>query len=228
MNSLGSRIAHARKRRDLTQTSLAEALSAAQSTIASWERGANEPSLSQILRIAELTGVSAAVLAFGGDLEAAGPIVHDHTLTFAGEDYALVPVYDANASAGPGCINGDQEPIHSHFYRAQWLRQVTSSSPDQLAVIRVHGDSMWDTLHHGDHVLIDRSVSRVRSDGIYVIQFAGDGDDEIMVKRCSRDPASRNLTIISDNPRYPARDGVSDASLRVIGRVIWLGRNIGG
>lgn len=212
----------------MTQTDLAEALTAAQSTVASWERGANEPSLSQISRIAEITGIAATILAFGGDLETAGPIVHDGTLTLAGEDYVLVPVYDASASAGSGCINDDAEPVHNHFYRAQWLRNVTSSKPDQLAVIRVSGDSMWDTLHHGDHVLVDRSVSRVRSDGIYVIQLIGDADDEIMVKRCQRDAASRTLTIISDNPRYPARSGVQDASLRVIGRVIWLGRNIGG
>jgi SOS-response transcriptional repressor LexA len=144
-----------------------------------------------------------------------------------GEDYAAVPVFDARVSAGPGAIyDGDGEPIHHHLYRAQWLREVTSSPPESLGVVRVVGDSMWETLHHGDHVLMDRKVRHIVRDGIYVL--ADVDSDQVQVKRISRDPRTRLLTIKSDNPSYESWPDVPDEAVRVEGLVIWLGRNVGG
>jgi SOS-response transcriptional repressor LexA len=142
------------------------------------------------------------------------------------DEFALLPVYDARAAAGFGCVNDEApDPIHMNAYRLDWLRRVTSAPADQLAVIRVAGDSNWPTLHDGDHVLIDRTVNRYSRDGLYVIRH--NHEDETMVKRLSRDPRSRTLTVKSDNPDYPTFDGVKDDDLAVIGRVLWLGRNVG-
>ena len=144
-----------------------------------------------------------------------------------GEDYAAVPVFDARVSAGPGAIyDGDGEPLHHHLYRAQWLREVTSSPPESLGVVRVVGDSMWETLHHGDHVLMDRKVRQVLRDGIYVLSDVG--GDQVQVKRISRNPRTKLLTIKSDNPSYETWSDVPDEALRIEGLVIWLGRNVGG
>lgn len=157
------------------------------------------------------------------------PTESDHPRQATGsmiDDFEFLPVYDARAAAGYGCINEDTpEPLHFNAYRLDWLRRVTSAPPSQLAVIRVAGDSNWPTLHDGDHVLIDRSVTRCSRDGLYVIRLLQ--EDEVMVKRLARDPKTKTLAIKSDNTEYPSFDGVSDDDISVIGRVIWLGRCVG-
>src|SRR5690606_11649037 len=82
-----------------------------------------------------------------------------------GAAYCLVPVYDARASAGPGALNADKpQPLHHNVFRKDWLASVTNASPKDLAVMRVAGDSMWDTLHDGDYILVDRAVRRCSRD----------------------------------------------------------------
>ena len=181
------------------------------------------------------TSLDFPLLPAGREDEPFGHIAHRETpkarktlpsVTGIDDQFALLPVYDARAAAGFGCINDDNpEPLHFNAYRIDWLRRVTSAAASELAVIQVSGDSNWPTLHNGDHVLIDRTVNRYNRDGLYVIRY--NHEDEIMVKRLSRDPRSRTLTVKSDNPDYPTFDGVKDDDLTVIGRVLWLGRNLG-
>ncbi len=143
-----------------------------------------------------------------------------------GQAYALVPVYDARASAGPGALNADvPQPLYHNVFRQDWLKSVTSSSAENLAVMRVAGDSMWDTLQDGDFILVDRAIDRCTRDGLYVIRYS-DGD-ELMVKRLIRQPSSKLLIVKSDNPNYPSQTSLKDDDLAIEGRVIWLSRSIG-
>ena len=71
-------------------------------------------------------------------------------------------------------------------------------------------------LFDGDLAIFASGV--IRGDGIYVISL----DGEVMVKWLEFDPATQKVSIISENPRYPApkvirRDG---DILRVEGKVI--------
>jgi len=145
---------------------------------------------------------------------------------FAEEVYIPVGVYDAAVSAGPGCLRDDSpEPQGYSFFRQSWLKSVTTAATRDLAVLRVSGDSMWETLHHGDHVLVDLTVRRIRKDSLYVIHRPC--DDELQVKRLQLDWKTGLITVISDNPRYePIRD-VPEDRIAIIGRVIWLGRHLG-
>jgi len=152
----------------------------------------------------------------------------DNNLLFelSGDAYALVPVYDARASAGPGALNADTpKPLYHNVFRRDWLKSVTSSGPDELAVMRVAGDSMWDTLQDGDYILVDRAVRQCTRDGLYVIRYRD--DDEVMVKRLIRHPSSKLLIVKSDNANYPSQMSLQDEDLEVQGRVIWLSRSIG-
>lgn len=141
-----------------------------------------------------------------------------------GNDFALLPVYDLRLSAGPGAwqAEADNEPLFYEPYRFQWLRSITAAPPEMLIVARVEGDSMESTLHNGDQVLIDRSRTRASRDGIYGLRR----EDDLQVKRIAVDPRSGLLTIISDNPQYPRWDGVNPETVNIIGRVIWLGRQV--
>jgi len=104
------------------------------------------------------------------------------------------------------------------------LKAVTKSPAHQLAMVRVSGDSMANTLQNGDLILVDLSVRSMGRDGMYVIAAGAD----VQVKRITRDWRSKTLTVSSDNPAYPPSAGVTEEDIAVIGRVVWLSRNLGG
>ena len=131
--------------------------------------------------------------------------------------------YDIEATAGVGAYNDNEEVIDHAIYRHQWLRELTQAAANSLAVIRVRGDSMWATLHHGDHVLVDRTAQRFRSDGLYIVRMQD--DDDIQVKRLQR--RRRGVVhMLSDNPDYPTIEDVPADEIQVMGRVVWLGRQV--
>lgn len=140
------------------------------------------------------------------------------------EDYVFVSGYDASVSAGPGSmVSNEQTPLYRNAFRLDWLRSLTMTTPNRLAVLRVVGDSMEPTLHHGDHVLVDRSVDIFGHDGLYVLNK----NSALFVKRVHCTKGSGLVDIISDNQLYPAETNQDPDQFRVEGRVIWLGRNVG-
>jgi phage repressor protein C with HTH and peptisase S24 domain/DNA-binding XRE family transcriptional regulator len=135
-----------------------------------------------------------------------------------GTEFASIPRYDAALSAGFGSIiDPNAEPIGHHLIEAQWLHAITRTAPNHMAVIRVAGDSMEDTLSDGDWVLLDRTQNRVSHEGVYALQI----DDTTWVKRLTLNLRERLIRVVSDNPRYPVQDLPPD-ELTVIGRVICI------
>jgi phage repressor protein C with HTH and peptisase S24 domain len=109
-------------------------------------------------------------------------------------------------------------------FQARFVRELASGDPSRLSVISVKGDSMLPTLGNGDEILVDAADAGTRlRDGIYVLRL----DDALMVKRLALNPASRRLSIKSDNPAYPSWDDCDPAAVTIIGRVVWLGRRLG-
>lgn len=134
-----------------------------------------------------------------------------------------VPRLAVGASAGPGALVGEEKADGHFSFDARWLRQLTAGSPEDLSIIRVHGDSMAPTLADGDDILVDRgdAADRLR-DGIYVLRR----DESLSVKRLALNPAGRRISIKSDNPDYRDFADVKMSSIAVIGRVIWAGRRL--
>lgn len=137
----------------------------------------------------------------------------------------LIPVarLDLRAAAGAGAFPGEEQPIAHIAFDPGWLRRVARGRPEQLALIRVAGESMAPTLGDGDDILIDRGdgAERLR-DGIYVLRL----DGALVVKRLALagDPAS--VTIRSDNPTWVDPGSCALSELAVIGRVVWTGRRL--
>lgn len=135
-----------------------------------------------------------------------------------------IPRYDIGASAGPGAFDGSEVPIAHIGFDPGWLRHLCRGRPEELSIIRVHGDSMIPTLADGDDIMIDRSTGAKRlADGIYVLRR----DDMLIVKRLAVNPASKLVTIASDNAAYPVWSEVKPSSIDVVGRVVWTGRRVG-
>ena len=144
----------------------------------------------------------------------------DAELQTNGSGFASVPIYDIRASAGSGSLVEDGEPTGYQPYRVNELARYNASD---LAVIQVGGDSMWETLHDGDKVLVNRSEKKIVKPGIYVLSY----DGELIVKRCQRNLESGAVIVSSDNPDYETFTVRNAEVLSVIGRVVWIGRALG-
>lgn len=136
--------------------------------------------------------------------------------------YIFIPSYDISASAGPGMIV-EHEVAHSELaFRRDWIKSVSNAPPGELAVVRVDGDSMYPTLAHGDHVLIDRQQTDLSQDGIYVLRV----DDALQIKRILIHPGTRQIKIKSDNPLFDHWNDCAPDSLKILGKAVWVGRRL--
>jgi phage repressor protein C with HTH and peptisase S24 domain len=140
-------------------------------------------------------------------------------------DSQLIPIprFDISASAGPGALEGLEQPIAHIGFSRSWLEQLCRARPHELSLIQVRGDSMFPSLSDGDDMMVDRSDGAARlREGIYVIRL----DEALVVKRLSVNPVSKRLTVASDNHAYPSWQNLKPGSIDVIGRVVWAGRKI--
>ncbi|ANE31925.1 DNA-binding protein [Campylobacter hyointestinalis] len=138
------------------------------------------------------------------------------------QDTINIPYFeDTYASAGSGIINYDETPIIMSF-DINFLRvflKITGSL-NNLHIINAKGDSMEPTISGGELLYINpyENEQGVISGCIYVINYDGD----IFVKRVDKNPVTKSLTLISDNPKYePIKIEVADlTNCKIIGRVV--------
>lgn len=143
-------------------------------------------------------------------------------------DFLVIPHLDVAAAMGSGLARPETyvDIIEQMTVSREWLRRnVSPSSPANLAVITGLGDSMEGTFNDGDLLLVDRGVSEVKIDAIYVLAL----NDELYIKRLQRRPDG-TLLMLSDNPKYPPyeiRNG-DLAKFHVLGRVLlaWNARRL--
>lgn len=221
---MSNRIREIREANGLSRVALAKRVGCSDRQIIKLERGERRLTQEWMERIGAGLGVSPAELIApkGRDVvglnEEAPRLLRESMVEVDGAELAAVPRYDAALSAGPGSIiDPNAEPIGHWFIEAQWLRAVTQTAPSRLAVLRVSGDSMEDTLADGDWVLVDRGQTRASHEGVYALQV----DDSTWVKRLTVNLRDRLVRIISDNPRYPVQE-LPEKDLTVIGRIVWI------
>lgn len=139
------------------------------------------------------------------------------------EEYALIPGYHVQVSAGPGAaLNGEEIKRHLAF-RRKWLK-FRGLDETRLAVVFAKGDSMEPTIHSGDSILIDTRRNQVEDGSIFVLRLG----DDLYAKRLQKN-YDGSITIISDNrtdyqPQIVPADQLYN--LAVIGKVIWVGHDI--
>lgn len=128
-------------------------------------------------------------------------------------DWLDVPRLALGASAGPGALAGEEQPIGAFRFAARWLR-AQGLDPAQLSAIVVAGDSMEPTLRDGDEILVDRAT-RAPRDGIHVVRV----DDAVLVKRLDLGRPGA-IALLSDNLAYRSQE-LPASEVEVIGRVVW-------
>jgi len=217
---IAERLKKAREHLGKTQREMAAILDCGYKSLQTYEAGGSIPGGSVFASWAKL-GFSGTWLLTGE-----GPMLLDKgtgSLVVGDGEYVRVPRYEVAASAGGGAFVESEQIVDYLTFRAEWVRNALGVALNQLALINVIGDSMEPSLSEGDVVLLDLSHAGVRDSSIYVIQL----DGSLLVKRIQR-KLDGSMTVSSDNPRYTPETvaGEAMAQLKIIGRVVWVGRRL--
>lgn len=143
-------------------------------------------------------------------------------------DMVDIPRLDVAGSMGFGITRPDdhEDVIDRLRVSTAWLRRnVNATNHDNLAVITGYGDSMEGTFNDGDLLLVDRGVTDIKIDAVYVLALKG----ELYIKRLQRRPDG-TILMLSDNEKYKPyeiKDGELD-QFEVLGRVLlaWNARRL--
>lgn len=211
----------------MSQAELARACGwASQSRVANYEKDMREPSLMDISALAKAMGIDAFQLigadayrttskelmqgylkanpvervsdSHGGGIS---PVSVDATSaslsSVTTEDFLTIPLFDIQASMGPGIIVPDHlDVIKQLVVSKQWIldQRLNHSGVPNLTIITGYGDSMSPTFRSGDPLLVDRGVSSMDSDGVYVFTVG----DMLHIKRLQQVGVGK-VRVISDN-----------------------------
>lgn len=143
--------------------------------------------------------------------------------SFFSNDFALIPFYDVEISAGFGRDGDDAyEPVSYLAYRKDWLKQQRLYVSN-LVSTRISGDSMEPTIPDGSTILIDKSRYQPRDGHIYVLRSGS----TYWVKRLQIQPSGK-LVLISDNAFYPPMtlDLRVDSDVEIVGQVVNVSKEL--
>lgn len=130
-----------------------------------------------------------------------------------------IPLMNVDASMGAGLMLPEHDEVITRMeISQQWLRRHASfSAPENLALITGIGDSMQPTFSDGDVLMVDRGVTDIKVDAVYVLALR----DELYIKRVQRRPDG-SVLMLSDNRAYEPymiANGDKDR-FAVLGRVV--------
>ena len=134
--------------------------------------------------------------------------------------FEVVPKVQTRLSAGDGSFYVDQSISEYYPFQKLWLRK--KGNPKNMVLMDIVGNSMEPELKNGDTVLVDRSKMKILAGAIYAVGV----EDTVLIKRVEKLPDK--LVLISDNekysPTYITGDDIN--RVRVLGKVIWICREI--
>ena len=139
------------------------------------------------------------------------------------EDITFIPHVDLKVSAGYGSISDEINMTKDYMaFLKEWIFKNVHVSAESLVLFTVNGDSMdspTSQIKDGGLVLVDKSITEFKNDGVYVITL----DDALYVKRLQILPG-RRLKVKSDNLNYdPFEVSLDTDNFHIVGKVIWAG-----
>jgi phage repressor protein C with HTH and peptisase S24 domain len=209
MTPFAKRLIAARNAADMSQEELALAIHVAQSTVATWERGKNEPDLKTIERIAKAVDSRPEWLGFAVGSDS--------------PDLTVIDEIDARAQSGAGGIVEITDESRGEFIAHRYgfprgeFKEMFGANPGDIVIIQVIGDSMLGTLNPGERVFVNLKDRTPSPPGIFVV-WDGIG---LVMKRVEYLAHSKppRIRIMSDNPKYEPYERTIDEAF-IQGRVI--------
>ena len=139
------------------------------------------------------------------------------------EDITFIPHVDLKVSAGYGSISDEINMTKDYMaFLKEWIFKNVHVSAESLVLFTVNGDSMdspTSQIKDGGLILVDKSITEFKNDGVYVIAL----DDALYGKRLQILPG-RKLKVKSDNLNYdPFEVSLDTDNFHIVGKVIWAG-----
>ncbi|MCU8068186.1 XRE family transcriptional regulator [Shewanella sp. SM32] len=216
--------------------SFARTLNISDNILRKYMDGISDPSRTNLIAIAEAGGVTVEWLATGkGPKYPNGIIESGHQQIMEGRcgaykanndflsEFALIPGYNVQVSAGWGCEGSDElEPTRYLAFRRRWLKWRGFSEND-LTLVWAKGDSMDTTISDNDTLLVHMKRNQPTDGNIFVIR----NHNQLWVKRVQVMPNS--WLLLSDNKVYQSIEVPMDEqhNFQVIGQVVHIAKDIG-
>lgn len=198
----------------------ARAVGVVQPSLARWVKGEADPTRTNLVKIAEASGVSLDWLALGvGNMDGVAPQSKKSEVNLiASNDETFSVIEDCREvriSAGGGGFNDEYKPYQTTKVEKAWLDSRRLKAED-CAMFLVSGDSMYPTLKDGEEIIVDRSKKELKDGKIFVLNNEG----AMLVKKVQI--TYNGITLISQNTEYaPIELNVEQANnLIVIGQVV--------
>lgn len=204
MKTIGERIKEARTKKGLSQTELAEKLGyKSRSSVNKIEVGGRDIPRSQIVKIAEILGVTPSYLMGWEDEKKDEP----SAVILPADKIHMIPVFNSVA-AGFGAYASSDIIEYIPLYIEN------DHDVEDTICITVRGQSMYPKIEDGDKIVVRRQES-VDNGRVAVVMIG----DEAVVKRVNFD--GERLELTSFNPEYPPRviEGEELANCRIVGLV---------
>ena len=149
-------------------------------------------------------------------------VEHDGIIECADCQIMMMPMVEARLSAGTGSFETGANIERRYAFRMDFL--LRKGQPSHMVLMRVSGDSMEPEVKHNDVVLIDQSQCAPRPGLLYAVGV----EDAVYLKVINTVPGK--LVMTSYNPAYPpieidARGDLANG-IRIIGRAVWVGREL--
>lgn len=202
---------------------LARAVKVSTATVSDWESGAIKTIKGgNLIKVSATLGVNPDWLLDGREPKVgAGEPRGTYLQQQQDGDSIRIQLFDAAASMGGGLTRPATDTVLGEIsLSSEWARRhLSMSSPNNLAVLTAYGDSMNPTFADGDLLLVDRGVTDIKLDAVYVLSL----NEELFVKRVQRRITDGAVVIKSDNPLYDpvVLTNGERQSLEVLGRVVW-------
>lgn len=204
-----TRLKQARKRANLTQEAIAEAMGVSVPQVSRWESGHGSIPSHRF---------DALVKAYRAPI---GELLADNEGGTEEPVSLMVELLPTDVGLGGG---GTGEGEYSEIAVSRALIEgELRTTPDNLLAIHVEGDSMKPDFLSGDQLLIDKRKRSIAQPGAFCI-WDGDGYVVKFLERIyGSEPAK--VRVMSANGRYETSERLVD-EIRIMGRVVWIGRRI--
>ncbi len=182
--------------------------------------GSSSTTVERLVAIAKTADVSIEWLATGlGSMRKSNAISEGESSEMS--EFALIPGYSIQISAGNGTEAEKEQVTRKLAFRHKWLKYKGLSEKD-LVLVFTKGDSMEPTISDNNTLMIDTSQTELQDGHIYVIRT----NNQLVVKRIQN--TMNGFFLISDNKEYKEIELTYNEAddLQVIGRVVWIGKDL--
>ena len=135
-------------------------------------------------------------------------------------EFEKIPKVNARLCAGDGSFETDADIQCYYAFQKDWLRKKGTAGA--MVLFDIFGNSMEPEIRNADTVLVDQSQKAILAGALYAVGI----EDTIMVKRIEKRP--NKLVLLSNHKDYlPIMLNREEAgAVRIIGKVIWVCREI--